>query len=221
MKHAQDDTAAKAERARDEPAGPDTLAQLYDRRFYAQYGQRNPVYLRSCNLIAQEIARRFAPASMIDWGCGAGLHVAAFAQLGIKALGVDASACPKDLCAPDAEIRRADLRRPVATELLPATYDLSLCLDVMEHIDEQDSQQVLNNITSGAGLLLLSCAPPGQGGHHHVNEQPRRYWVKRLAAMGWRYQRRETGALERSFLAQRDALPLSWMYHNICVYRPG
>jgi hypothetical protein len=40
-----------------------------------------------------------------------------------------------------------------------------------------------------------------------------------MAELGWHYQRRETGALERHFLERRDRLPHSWMYHNLCVYR--
>ena len=41
----------------------------------------------------------------------------------------------------------------------------------------------LANVTRGAGLAILSCAPPGQGGHHHVNERPRRYWVAVLRTL--------------------------------------
>jgi hypothetical protein len=46
------------------------------------------------------------------------------------------------------------------------------------------------------------------------------FWIARLATIGWSYSRRETGALESAFLTRREALPLSWMYHNLCVYRP-
>jgi hypothetical protein len=93
-------------------------------------------------------------------------------------------------------------------------------IDVLEHLEDEDSAAALANIVTGASMVILSCAPPGQGGHHHVNERPRRYWVARMAKLGWLYQRRETGALERSFLERRDQLPWSWMYHNLCLYRP-
>lgn len=199
----------------------DDPGQIYDRAFFSEYGLANPVYTRSCTIIAEEIARRFQPRSLVDWGCGSGLHLDAFGQLGLEAIGVDASTCPEDLRPAGLDIRSADLRQKSPEDLVPSSYDLSLCLDVLEHIDAEDSPQVLKNIVQGAQLLLLSCAPPGQGGHHHVNEQPRRYWVKRLAELGWIYQRRETGEMERSFLDRRDALSLSWMYHNICVYRPA
>jgi len=196
------------------------LPEIYDRRFFTEYGSANPVYARCCATIAEEIARRFQPRTAVDWGCGAGLHVAALQQLGVDAIGIDGVVLPQDLRAPHVEIRCADLRDPMRDGLVPASYDLSLCLDVLEHLPEADAQRATETITRGAQLLVLSCAPPGQGGHHHVNEQPRRHWIARLAAIGWSYSRRETGALESTFLARREALPLSWMYHNLCVYRP-
>ncbi len=198
----------------------DDLVAIYDRAFLAEYGAGNSAYARCCEKIAEAIFRRFTPSRAVDWGCGAGLHVAALRRLGVDALGVDGIDWPPDLRAPEVEIRRADLREPCRDGLVPARYDLSLCLDVLEHIPESHSGCALENITRGAELLLLSCAPPGQRGHHHLNEQPRRYWVGRLAAIGWRYDRRETGAMESAFLARRDELPHSWMYHNLCVYRP-
>jgi hypothetical protein len=203
------------------PEAPDELASIYDAAFAAEYGRENPVYARCCAAVAEVISERFSPASAVDWGCGAGLHVAALRQLGVDAVGVDGVAWPRPCRAPEVEILRADLRVPIPLGHVFARYDLSMCLDVLEHIDETHTEIVLENITRGAELVLLSCAPPGQRGHHHVNEQPRRYWVARLAAIGWRYDRRATGDLAQTFLARRETLPLSWMYHNLCVYRPA
>ena len=60
-------------------------------------------------------------------------------------------------------------------------------------LKKRTSTRCYKTITEGAKLLVLSCAPPGQKGHHHVNEQPRRYWIAQLKKRGWAYQRRETG----------------------------
>lgn len=197
-----------------------SLSDIYDSSFFSEYGSANTDYASSCRIIAAEIVRRFEPKLVVDWGCGAGLHADAIKQLGIEVVAVDGVEAPNDLRAPGIEIQYADISCPIRSSIIPAEYDLSLCLDVLEHMEEKDSAQALENITTGAELLLLSCAPPGQRGHHHVNEQPRRYWIKRLAKIGWRYDRSTTGAMERVFLSRRDDLPMSWMYHNICVYRP-
>ena len=198
-----------------------SLESVYDRAFFREYGRANAAYAGACEVIAAELARRFAPRTAIDWGCGAGLHVGALRRAGVEAVGVDAVIPDADLRDPDAVLVTGDLRSPIARVApLPARCDLALCIDVLEHLEDSDSAAALANIVAGASLVILSCAPPGQGGHHHVNERPRRYWVARMAELGWRYQRRETGALERTFLERRDQLPWSWMYHNLCVYRP-
>ena len=201
-------------------ARPVPLPELYDREFFVELGAANPVYASACDVIAGEMFGRFAPRSVVDWGCGAGLHAAALVARGADVVGVDGVRVDDDLRAPGVRIEIADLTEPIGPPTVPERYDLSLCIDVLEHIEEPQSDQVLRNLCRGADLVILSCAPPHQGGHHHVNEQPRRYWVKRMAGLGWRYDRREAGAMERSFLGMRDRLPWTWMYHNLCVYRP-
>ena len=195
------------------------LNELYDRNFFGEYSRKNARYQAACELIATEIANRFSPTSAIDWGCGTGLHVGALVRAGVDAIGVDGVLADDDLRDPDATIVIADLRSPPPLDGVPQTCDLSMCIDVLEHIEERDSAAALDHVIAGAELVILSCAPPHQGGHHHVNEQPRRYWVARMAELGWAYQRRETGAMENYFLTKRDVLTESWMYHNLCVYR--
>lgn len=196
-----------------------SLAAIYDRQFFAQLGVANEVYARACAVIAGEIAQRFAPRTAVDWGCGAALHAAALAARGVDVLGVDGVLVDDDLRAPGVSIEVADLTQPIEPPRVPDSYDLSLCIDVLEHIDERHADQALRNLTRGAGLVILSCAPPHQGGHHHVNEQPRRYWIARMAGLGWYYDRPATGAMERALSAMRDQLPWSWMFHNLCIYR--
>ena len=195
------------------------LEEIYDRAFFRDYSTQAPEYARACELISAEIARRFTVTTAIDWGCGAGLHVGALCRAGVDAVGVDGVLVEDDLRDADATIVRGDLRSSAPIDGLPARVDLSLCIDVLEHLEDEHSAAALSHITGRSDLVILSCAPPGQGGHHHVNERPRRYWVSRMADLGWTYQRRETGLMEQHFLTRRAVLTQSWMYHNLCVYR--
>jgi SAM-dependent methyltransferase len=192
---------------------------IYDRAFFEEYGAANRRYAAACAFIAGELHRRFAPATAVDWGCGAGLHAAELARRGVNIVGVDAVQVDSDL-AGEVDLVVADLTRPVASARIPERYDLSICIDVLEHLADEQSAAALANVTRGAELVVLSAAPPHQGGHHHVNERPRRYWVARMRELGWHYDRYETGAMERYFLDHRDRVPESWMFHNLCVYRP-
>lgn len=198
-----------------------TLDRIYDDAFFAVFGRENAEYARAAAFIGEEIFRRFAPRTVVDWGCGSGLHAGALSRCGARVIGVDGVRIAVRQRDPDVDYRQADLTRVVPSHLTFADYDLSLCIDVLEHLADEDSGIALANITRGAGLVILSCAPPGQGGHHHVNERPRRYWVRRMADMGWRYDRPETGRMERFFRAHAAQVPLTWMYHNLCVYRPA
>lgn len=196
-----------------------SLADVYDRGFFEELGAANPVYAEACAVIAAEIHRRFSPSTAVDWGCGAALHAAALAKLGTDVTAIDAVVVDDDLRAPGISVAIADITAPVGPPLVPERCDLSLCIDVLEHIAEVHADQVLHNVCRGAGVVILSCAPPHQGGHHHVNEQPRRYWIDKMAALGWHYDRRETGAMETALRGRRDRVPWTWMFHNLCVYR--
>jgi len=199
----------------------DRLSAIYDRAFFEPYSAVNPAYVEACALIATEIHRRFRPRTVVDWGCGAGLHLAALAECGARVRGIDGADLDADLLASSVSFRRADITRPVDPALTWERYDLSLCIDVLEHIHEEQADATLANVVRGADMVILSCAPPNQGGHHHVNEQPRRYWIEKMAALGWEYQRCETGDMERHFLGMRDRLKETWMFHNLCIYLPA
>jgi hypothetical protein len=43
----------------------------------------------------------------------------------------------------------------------------------------------VETLTCHGDLVLLSAQPPGQGGEHHVNDQPYDYWRVRFAAQGY------------------------------------
>ena len=57
-----------------------------------------------------------------------------------------------------------------------------MSLEVAEHIEPEYAEQYVINLCSFGDLILLTAAPPGQGGHGHVNCQPKRYWEK---LFGW------------------------------------
>jgi cyclopropane fatty-acyl-phospholipid synthase-like methyltransferase len=196
----------------------DRLTELYCHDFFEPYSATAGSYADSCRLIAEEIHRRFEPQTVVDWGCGAGLHLRAMAARGARVLGVDGSRAAVELASECTETVCADLTEPV--DLPWDRYDLAMCIDVLEHVHEQHADAVLANLVAGADMVILSCAPPNQGGHHHVNEQPRRYWVRKMAALGWEYQRAETSDMERYFLSIRDRIQHTWMFHNLCIYLP-
>jgi SAM-dependent methyltransferase len=189
------------------------LDAIYDADFFSQWGRTNRDYVESARVIAVELFDQFRPGRMVDLGCGCGVHAHFFQQLGVEVVCVD-GVRPPAAVAFGLEVQLRDLTVPFENPWGP--FDLALCLDVAEHIPEALCDPFLATITGFADTLLFAGAPPGQGGHHHVNEQPKRWWNARLRAHGFAYDRPATGRLCEAFKLRRP--PLMWMGEHISVY---
>jgi SAM-dependent methyltransferase len=167
-----------------------------------------------------------APArSIVDVGCGHGLTLAGLARVDptLRLRGFDESPAalkrakerglpvePLDFLALSQEKASA-----VAAEL--ASFDLGICLEVAEHVPPWHSDKLLT-IVSSPKRLVFSAAHPNQGGRFHVNEQPARHWIDRLAARGF-----ALAPADETFRAAIAALDLPFWYgQNVHLFeRPG
>lgn len=153
----------------------------------------------------------FAPTSVVDLGCNAGVWLRAFIELGVDdVLGIDQpEVATTPLLIPRDKFVPADLAEPLPVQ---RTFDLALCLEVIEHVPAHACERILDDLVALAPAIVFSAAVPGQGGDHHVNEQWGSWWHERLVARG----------LTR-FDVLRDALwddvEVQWWYsQNIAVY---
>ncbi len=189
------------------------LARIYDRAFFAEHGATNEPYIATARWIVGDLSRRFAPARVIDLGCGCGIFAHAFRERGAEVVAVDGALAPPEFAFPG-PVEARDLTVPFANPW--GRFDLALCLEVAEHIPEELSDAFLANIVQFSDRLIFSAARPYQGGTHHVNERPKRYWWARLAAHGFAYDRKRTGEFSERFLADRP--PFMWMCQSISVF---
>lgn len=190
------------------------LQKIYDPAFFRDWGSANENYVRGARLIVDLLWDVYRPARVVDLGCGCAVYADAFRKKGASVVAVDGVRPPSESSFPGAiEIR--DLTVPFDNPWGP--FDLALCLEVAEHIPEDLSDAFLANITRFSDRLVLSAAQPGQGGHHHVNEQPKRYWVQKLSRHGFAYRRPATGRLQEAFKTA-TRLPFKWMGEHISVY---
>ncbi|MBI5623604.1 MAG: methyltransferase domain-containing protein [Elusimicrobia bacterium] len=190
------------------------LAEIYDAAFFAEWGPSHEPYVRTAEVIADVLAAEFRPKRVADIGCGCGVYAHAFARSGSEVFALDGVGPPPEHSFP-VPIHVQDLTVPF--ENAWGRFDLTLCLEVAEHIPEPRSEAFLDNILRFSDTLLLSAAPKGQGGRHHVNERPKRYWVGRLADHGFAYDRRSTGRVFDAVLARRP--PYLWMVQHLSVYK--
>ena len=109
---------------------------------------------------------------ILDVGCGPGIYVKALRESGIDADGVDLDPlCPYTVLDVFSTTFKATFK----------DYDLALSLEVAEHLPEERAEDFVDALTSVAPAVLFSAAIPGQGGHGHINCQPKQYWVDKFA----------------------------------------
>jgi SAM-dependent methyltransferase len=121
---------------------------------------------------------RFGVRSMLDVGCGEGIAVRFFHELGVIAHGIDGLR---------ANVARA--KHPIALhDLLAGPYvmpvDFVWSCEVAEHIIEAKVDHYLDTLANGA-VIAMTHAVPGQAGYHHVNCQPAAYWIERVQARNY------------------------------------
>jgi SAM-dependent methyltransferase len=156
------------------------------------------------------LAEYLQPQTVLDIGCGKGVYLKLFDALGAARVmgtdGVDASTTVLG----DGQYMRHDLHAPLH---LGQTFDLVLCLEVVEHLDPAATPTVLDSIARHArDRIVFSVAEPGQNGHGHINclsmDRVLALWSER----GWRPDLIET-------LGLRAISTMSWFRRNLLVLR--
>lgn len=117
-----------------------------------------------------------AVRSVIDVGCGDGQAVEHFRRRDCDALGIEG--VPQ----PSLSIIEHDYTSGPFPHLPAELTRADLCwsCEFVEHVEEQYVPNFLATFQC-ADLVLMTHATPGQPGYHHVNCQPREYWIDRLA----------------------------------------
>jgi hypothetical protein len=127
---------------------------------------------------AQNGTRR--PVRFLDVGCGEGWWSEALFDAGCTGDSIDQE--PPLEHAPGIHIDAVDLEGDYT---LPRGYDLALCLEVAEHLDELSGHELVYQLTRCASIVVWSAAIPAQGGHGHKNEQWPAYWNWHFRRAGW------------------------------------
>jgi SAM-dependent methyltransferase len=124
-----------------------------------------------------------AIGSVADFGCGEGAWLSVWRRCGAAVAGVDGPHIdPRRLLIAADEFHAADLSCGID---LGRKFDLVQSLEVAEHLPGECADRFVAMLTAHAPLVLFSAAVPGQGGEHHVNEQPLEYWRTKFRERGY------------------------------------
>lgn len=153
-----------------------------------------------CGEAREEIAR--VAMRIIDVGCGPGIYVQALRDAGFNVVGID----PDKRC--------PEIVRSMFDE--HGKYDLALCLEVAEHIDESLADDVVKKLVELAPVIIFSAALPGQGGHGHINCQPKEYWERKFGKLNFVLDKDET----QNFINfMRQGYHMGWLINNVQIFR--
>jgi len=187
--------------------GPDTI---YKSEYYAK--RRKDPWRSEANQIGEVLGSHFEPKSVIDFGCAIGAHLEPFNESGITVQGIEGNEkAIEQAVIPKGLITKHDLREPYEPS---KKYDLAISIEVAEHIPSEFDDIYVNTICNSAKRVVITAAPPGQGGTHHINEQPKEYWVKKFDSQGFSLDQKTTEQLANKFEVSNS----TWVEENLLVF---
>jgi SAM-dependent methyltransferase len=144
--------------------------------------ERNDHWLGFFGRIAERIVTELRPTSVLDAGCAMGMLVEALHARGVDAWGIDISEYAIGKVAPEVADR---CRVGSLTDPLEGRFDLTTCIEVLEHMPSDDSYVALKNLCHASDRILFSSSPNDYAEPSHVNVRPPEWWSAQFAALGF------------------------------------
>jgi hypothetical protein len=158
------------------------------------------------------LIERFGIQSYLDVGCGPGGMVELAHSKGLVALGIDG----------DFTLQRPEPNRYITHDytkgspdvsgrwsicvpeiMSPDLWDLGWSCEFLEHVEERYMDNYMDTFLK-CKRIVITHAFPGQGGHHHVNEQDPNYWFHHFGQRGFMLDIKTTDELrKRSTMKER------------------
>jgi len=133
------------------------------------------------------LIKRFVVSSVLDVGCAEGHALRYFYEKGVEIAGVDGSSyAVEHSLVPEFVTQHDFTTGPFAPQ---RRFDLVWSCEFVEHVAEEYVSNFLVSFGCGS-VVALTHAHPGQGGYHHVNCQPDKYWIQRIVNLGYSYHER-------------------------------
>jgi GT2 family glycosyltransferase len=166
---------------------PLELRQHSGEAYFSEYSARDyrggaETRHRFFNHVADTIVAELAPETVLDAGCGTGMLVAALRERGVDARGIDISEYA--LAQIPQKLQRFFSIASV-THDLDGTYDLIVCMEVLEHVPAELAPVAVENLCRHTNNVLFSPTPDDFRDPTHINVQPMDYWAGLFAHHGF------------------------------------
>ena len=163
------------------------VSGLFDAYYYA-HGcgklpyERNENWLRFFDAIAHRIITEIQPHTVLDAGCAMGFLVESLRAREVEAYGIDIAEHAIRLVHPSIQ---AYCRVGSVTESFPQSYNLIVCIEVLEHVPPREAEHAIANLCRHADDILFSSSPIDFKEATHFNVQPPDYWAEQFARHGF------------------------------------
>lgn len=165
-----------------------SLAALYNKDYYAShlgsmpYDREQSIWMDYFKSLAKSIIEHFHPDRVMDIGCAKGFLVEHLRDEGVEAHGIDISPYAISEVRPDIQ---PYCWIASATQPLQEHYDLITCIEVAEHLNEEDGCRLIKNACQHTDVVLFSSTPDDFDEPTHINVQPPYYWQAIFAEHGF------------------------------------
>lgn len=192
---------------------PIITSDLYDEKYCKRINAKQWRFNTIPNVV-EILYNHFKPNSVIDIGCANGIHLKAFSNFGCEIFGIEGTKYweqyIKDAIGKNYGI--LDIRKPMKHD---EHFDLVISFEVLEHLEEQFADQAVKNILSFGNTFAISACPIS-GGFHHLNPQPREYWIEKFKKFGAEYQKAESEYLQDIFKGINCS---GWFKDSLKIFR--
>jgi hypothetical protein len=179
---------------------------IYDTEYFKKIDEEETLQAKRLYDILNDM---YAPWSVIDWGCATGLYLLPFVKTSYT-VGIEIADAAIALAPPLLRIEKKDMTKETET----TKCALAMCLEVIEHIDEQYEDIVIENITKSSDRLIISIAAEWQTGEGHVNSKPKEYWIRKFYDHGFIVNELDTTRIKEHML---NGYHLGWLTNNVMV----
>ena len=100
--------------------------------------------------------------------------------------------------------------------VLDQRADVVISTEVAEHLPDTAADGYVKLLCSLSDIVVLTAAPPGQGGTGHVNEQPPEYWLEKFASHAYARDDAETQKMRAEW---REGGTADFYHLNVMVFR--